>query len=281
MVDKINDIVKDINLSFEDDVVPISKYTEGGSITERHILYALGKKIHEKTKTRQKLTEYVSKELDISLTDTQNRYIENENNENFLYDLLNILKSNFVKKMYVDAKEPELVKIGDALKFIHEIGAIPAYAYLGDVENSLTGDKKAQKFEDDYISELIAYAKQIGFDGAAYMPSRNTKKQLKKVQALCRQHELFEISGEDINQPRQSFICEQLMDDDYIHLIDNTWALIGHEVLASKSIDLGMFAGENKDIKLSKKLILLQYKDLMHLKANKCKKEEQQWQKSV
>lgn len=254
MVDKINDIVKDINLSFEDDVLPISKYAEGGSVTERHILYALGKKIYHKTKSRQELAEYISKELNISLTDTQRRYIENENNENFLYDLLNILKSNFVKKMYVEAVYPEIVKIEDALKFIHEIGAISAYAYLGDVGDSPTGDKKAQKFEDEYIDELIAYVKEIGFDAAAYMPSRNTKQQLKKVQALCRQHELFEISGEDINQPRQSFICEQLMDEDYIHLIDNTWALVGHEVLASKSVDLGMFAGENKDIKLSKKL---------------------------
>jgi len=254
MVDKVNEIVKGINLSFEDDVISISKYKEGGSVTERHILYALGQKIYQKTKTRQKLAEYITEELDIVLSDTQRRYIENDNNNAFLYDLLNILKSNFVSKMYVEAKQPEIVPIKEALEFVREIGAIPAYAYLGDVGNSVTGDKKAQKFEDNYIDDLIKYNKEIGFDAIAYMPSRNSKKQLKRLQDLCKKYELFEISGEDINQPRQSFICKQLMDDEYIHLIDNTWALIGHEVLASKSIDLGMFAGENKDIKLSKKL---------------------------
>jgi len=254
MVERINKAVKGVELDFEKDVVQISCSNEGGSITERHILYALGKKIADMAKSRIELAEYITKELDISLSDMQRRYIENESNDIFLYDLLNILKSNFVKKMYVDAKQPEILPIKDALEFVHKIGAIPGYAYLGDVGNSATGDKKRQKFEDDYIDDLITYVKEIGFDAVAYMPSRNTVEQLYRLQELCKKHELFEISGEDINQPRQSFICEQLMDDNYIHLIDNTWALIGHEVLASKDKKNGLFAGENKNIKLSKKL---------------------------
>jgi len=254
MVDKISEIVKGINLSFEDDVLPISKYSEGGSVTERHILYVLGQKIYQKTKTRKKLAEYISKELDVSLSDTQQRYIENEKNDIFMYDLLNILKSSFVEKMYVEAEYPEILPIEEVLDFIHEIGAIPTYAYLGDVGSSVTGDKKAQKFEDSYLDELIEYVKDTGFDAVAYMPSRNSHQQLSKLQDLCKKYELFEINGEDINQPRQSFVCEQLMDDDYIHLIDNTWALVGHEVMASKDISLGLFSGDNKSIKLSKKL---------------------------
>ncbi len=253
MLKRINNEIKDLNLDFEKDVVPISYIKDGGSITERHILYAMGQKIASKTKSREALTKYIIEALGISLSDKQKGYLEDENNDMYLYDLLNILKSSFVSKMYVDARQPEIPPIKQAIEFAHKIGAVPGYAYLGDVEDSVTGDKKAQKFEDDYIDELLGNVKEIGFDAVAYMPSRNSRQQLNRIKNLCRQHELFEISGEDINQPRQSFICKQLMDDDYIHLIDNTWALIGHEVMASEDISLGMFAGTNKEIRLIKK----------------------------
>ena len=59
-----------------------------------------------------------------------------------------------------------------------DVGAISAYAYLGDVGDSVTGDKRAQKFEDDYLDELVPYLKELGFRAITYMPSRNTKAQL-------------------------------------------------------------------------------------------------------
>jgi len=40
---------------------------------------------------------------------------------------------------------------------------------------------------------------------------------------------LMEISGEDINSPRQSFICKALDDPAFSNLADSTWALIRHE----------------------------------------------------
>jgi len=85
------------------------------------------------------------------------------------------------------------------------------------------------KFEDDYVEELFDYIKEIGFKAITYMPSRNTKKQLKVVRSLCDQHDFIQISGEDINSPRQSFKCEALLDPDYKNLIDATWKLIEHE----------------------------------------------------
>lgn len=46
--------------------------------------------------------------------------------------------------------------------FAKELGAISAYAYLGDVGESPTGDKKAQKFEDDYLPLLFDTLKDCG-----------------------------------------------------------------------------------------------------------------------
>ena len=75
------------------------------------------------------------------------------------------------------------------------------------------------------------------------MPTRNTPEQLKRVMKLCREYGLFEISGEDVNSPRQSFACAALALPEYKHLIDSTWALIGHEYISNeRGIEYGMFA---------------------------------------
>ena len=74
------------------------------------------------------------------------------------------------------------------------------------------------------------------------MPTRNTQAQLRRVMGLCEQYGLFQISGEDINSPRQSFLCEKLTEDAFTHLIDATWALIGHEQAASADRARGMFS---------------------------------------
>ena len=74
------------------------------------------------------------------------------------------------------------------------------------------------------------------------MPTRNTLDQLKRVMALCDEHGLFQISGEDINSPRQSFVCEALSRSEFKHLIVSTWALIGHEKRATMNVADGMFS---------------------------------------
>ena len=96
----------------------------------------------------------------------------------------------------------------------------PRAAYLGDVGDCVTGDKRAQKFEDDYLDELVRLPDaELGFRAITYMPSRNTKAQLTRVRALCEQYGLFQISGEDINSPRQSFVCEAQRDPMFANLL--------------------------------------------------------------
>jgi hypothetical protein len=75
--------------------------------------------------------------------------------------------------------------------------------------------------------------KRLGFKGVTYMPPRNTRAQLLRLQALCRAHGFMEVSGVDINSSRQDFSCPILLEDDFKHLVDATWALIAHEKLAT------------------------------------------------
>ena len=79
------------------------------------------------------------------------------------------------------------------------------------------------------------------------MPTRNTLDQLMRLRELCAKYDLFEISGEDVNSPRQSFECKALARPEFANLIVSTWALIGHEALSTEcGINQGMFSGEMK-----------------------------------
>jgi hypothetical protein len=157
------------------------------------------------------------------------------------YDVLNVLKGAFVSSFYVDATD-ECPPVEEILALAQKVHGIAAYAYLGDVGQSVTGDKRAQPFEDDILPEFLAYCKELGFQAVASMPTRNTAEQASRVQALCKELELFQICGEDINQPRQSFVCKQLGEPAFAHLIDATWAMIAHENEATMDPARGMFS---------------------------------------
>lgn len=230
-----------LTLDFVKDVYPLSMAREGGSVTERHLLYALAVKLSDRFGRSQELLSFLIDDLKLSVSDKIKGYLTDEANPHFLYDLLGVLKAD-TKFFYLNADE-ELPECEDFVKKAKEFGAIPAYAYLGDVGESPTGDKKAQKFEDSFLDELICEIKRVGIQAVAYMPTRNTREQLERVMKLCRENDLFEISGEDVNSPRQSFACAALALPEYSHLIDSTWALIGHEYISSqKGLEYGMFS---------------------------------------
>ena len=232
-----------IVLDFNKDVYPLSQAKDGGSITERHLLYALAVKLSERFGRTPELINFLKNDLELGVSPKIEAYLLDNENQHFLYDLLGVLKAD-TKFFYIDA-DNEMPEVDDFIKTAESFGAIPAYAYLGDVGNSVTGDKKAQKFEDDYLEDLMIELKKAGFKAIAYMPTRNTKEQLLRVQALSRKYGFFEISGEDVNSPRQKFTCEALADPNYSHLIESTWALIGHEYIVNeKGIEEGMFSSK-------------------------------------
>ncbi len=234
-----------LTLNFETDVLPLSQNHVGGSVTERHLLYALSLKIISVFGKGAGCIGFLKDTMQISISPKIEAFLLDENNPHYAYDLLGVLKSDMIGKIYIDATD-ECPKVQDMIAFAKEIGAISAYAYLGDVGQSVTGDKKAQKFEDDYLDLLFETVHELGFDAVTYMPSRNTSEQLARVMELCDKYNLFQVSGEDINSPRQSFYCEKLQDPQFRHLIDSTFALIGHETMATKDLSLGMFSPETK-----------------------------------
>ena len=239
MCEKINSLVSDLGiiLDFDRDVLPLSLDSDGGSVTERHVLFGLTKKIVTDN-SREKAVELVEK-LCGKIADKVKEKLFSAPEEFYEYDILGVLKSSLVSKIYIDADE-ELMHISEFCAFAKKVGGICAYAYLGDVGESPTGDKAAQKFEDSYLDLLFETIYDLGFNAVTYMPSRNTKEQLDRVMALCDKYGFFQISGEDINSPRQSFVCPAMAP--YTHLYDATWALIGHEKSATKGISEGMFS---------------------------------------
>jgi len=213
ITDKLNQKVKPfgLELDFDRDVLPISQFSAGGAVAERHILYALAS----------------------TLTD----------NDLYRQFLLGQFKSQLIDSIYVDADD-ELPHITQFISAASMLGAIPAYAYLGDVGLSVTGDKKAQAFEDSYLDELLEYLRDLGFKAITYMPARNSAAQLVRIKELCETYGFFQISGEDINSPLQKFVCEKIESPEFRHLIDSAWALIGHEIASSSGLEHGMFSKE-------------------------------------
>lgn len=235
-----------VTLDFKRDVLPLSCAWEGGSVTERHILFALAKKLTERYPDPARLVEFLESEMHLPLSaKARGQLLAGlETPQFYEYDILGVLKSNLVEKFYIPATV-ECPDVKDYISICKSCGAISAYAYLGDVGDSVTGDKKAQKFEDDYLDLLVGELKRLGFNAITYMPTRNTKEQLARLMSLCKENGFFEISGEDINSPRQSFICKAMDDPMFSHLSEATYALIGHEAAATENLDAGMFSDKS------------------------------------
>jgi hypothetical protein len=233
------------SLDFERDVLARSKAAEGGGLTERHLLAAVAERLVGRYGRGRALVEGLARDFGLEphpklaglLADAANPMLE--------YDLLGVLKSGFLGRIFEQPGEAECPPAAGVVAFARSIGAIPAYAYLGDVGESPTGDKKAEKFEDDFIEPLFDAVKSAGFLAVAYMPPRNTAAQLERVRRLCGERGLMQISGVDINSPRQSFNCPELRRPEFAHLGDSTWALVAHERLSSADAKAGIFAAGN------------------------------------
>ncbi len=248
MVQKINEILTPLDLrplDFQIDVIDQSKAAEGGSVTERHLLSAVGRRFMDRYGRGPALTEFLTQTLGLPVSPKQAALLADPQNPHYQYDLLGLLKTDFMYRFFIQPTEAECVPVYQVVDFADLIGAIPAYAYLGDVGESPTGDKKAEKYEDDYLEELFDELTDMGYRAITYMPPRNTPAQLERVQRLCRERGFMEISGVDINSSRQSFNCPEVLHPQFRHLIDTTWALIAHERLSSVDRSLALFSSAN------------------------------------
>ena len=227
MIAKINDLLPGIALSYDKDVLPLSLAAENGGVTERHLMYALAIKLVQQVGKGEAMVKKLA-DMGVSLSSKQEAQMMDTEYPFYEYDLLGILKSAFVPQIFIDATD-ECPKLKDMVKLCADVDAYLCYAYLGDVGDSVTGDKKAQKFEDDYLDDVFECLKEEGVKSVTYMPTRNTPAQLERLRGLCDQYGMFQISGEDINSPRQSFVIKAMENPMFANLIDATWKLIEHE----------------------------------------------------
>ena len=226
MIEKINQLVG-VSLDYDKDVLPLSMAAENGGVTERHLMYALALELEKQVGKGQPMIDKLT-ELGMNLSEKQKNLLLDTEYPFYAYDVLGMLKGTFVPKIFIDATD-ECPKLPDMVKLCKDVDAYLCYAYLGDVGDSVTGDKKAQKFEDDYLEDVFECLKEEGVRAVTYMPTRNTPQQLERLRNLCEEYGMFQISGEDINTPRQSFIIKAMENPMFQNLIDATWKLIAHE----------------------------------------------------
>ena len=226
MIASINALVG-VELDYDRDVLPLSMAAENGGVTERHLMYALAIRLVKEVGKGQRMIDKLTS-MGMSLSEKQKSMLLDTEYPFYEYDVLGMLKGTFVPKIYIDADE-ECPKLPDMVALCKEVDAYLCYAYLGDVGDSVTGDKKAQKFEDDYLDDVFECLKEEGVSAVTYMPTRNTMPQLNRLRGLCDQYGMFQISGEDINSPRQSFVIRAMENPMFANLIDATWKLIEHE----------------------------------------------------
>lgn len=226
MIAKINELVG-VELDYDRDVLPLSEAKHNGGVTERHLMYALAIELVKQVGKGQGMIDKLTS-LGMNLSEKQKTMLLDTQYPFYEYDVLGMLKGTFVPKIFIDATD-ECPKLKDMVKLCADVDAYLCYAYLGDVGDSVTGDKKAQKFEDDYLDDVFECLKEEGVKAVTYMPTRNTPAQLTRLRNLCDQYGMFQISGEDINSPRQSFIIRAMENPMFQNLIDATWKLIEHE----------------------------------------------------
>ena len=226
MVAKINELLN-LDMDYERDVLPLSQASEEGGVTERHLMYALAMRLMKEVGRGEAMINKLS-EMGLTLSEKQKKQMMDMEYPFYAYDLLGILKGAFVPQIFIPATD-ECPKLPEVVALCREVDAYLCYAYLGDVGDSVTGDKKAQKFEDDYLEDVFLCLEEEGVKSVTYMPTRNTPAQLDRLRGLCRQYGMFEISGEDINTPRQSFVIRAMEDPKFANLIEATWKLIEHE----------------------------------------------------
>ena len=229
MTDNINALLQSegVTLDFDRDVLPLSQYADGGTVTERHLIFALCRQILSRV-GRAGAADVVQNALHLALSEKQLGQLTDPENPFLAYDLLGVLKSAFVERIYVPAAK-ECLHISELSTLAKQTDGVLCYAYLGDVGESVTGDKRSGRFEDGYLQELFDVLRKYDVDAVTYMPSRNSPAQLARIQQMCREDGFLQISGEDVNSPRQSFICPQLREPQFRHLTDATWALIERE----------------------------------------------------
>ena len=131
MVERLNTLcnLDALRLDYDRDVLPLSCAHEGGSVTERHILFALAHKALAIAGRGTPLIGLLKEQYGIDVQGKTKDILLNAEDPYYDYRLLGVFKSHLVEKFYIDATD-ECPHIDEFLALVKSIGAISAYAYL-------------------------------------------------------------------------------------------------------------------------------------------------------
>jgi hypothetical protein len=200
----------DIALDYDRDVLPLSLAAEGGGVTERHLLFALAKELLRRFAAPEALLQFLRGPLRLPVSAKVEAMLLDPANPWRAYDLLGLLKSELVDQFYVEATE-ECPPVAEVVAFAREHGIILAYAYLGDVADSVTGDKKPQKFEDDYLETCLTCNETSVYTGCYLHAIPQQREQIERC-AIYRKTSVFSITAKISITRRQPFVCEAMRD---------------------------------------------------------------------
>lgn len=228
MTGKYNELLAEygLNLDFEKDIKSLATLSDGGVLTEEHLLLGVANKLLEKYNKGTEIIDFFLGELELEVTDEQKKYLKDTFNPGYELDMADVLRQDLLP-MWVDADE-ECPDVKELVKIAKETGAILAYSYTGE--------------EVATAEEIFTAVKSLGFNAVTFMPSKLSHEEHLRIKTLCQKHDLLPISGEYLNRPRQPFASEMWNDSALDYLKDTSWAIIGHEKAASVNEEFGMFS---------------------------------------
>ncbi len=177
-------------LSYEEDVLPVTNAEEGGAITRSHIMLALARRVIRMAGTGDALVDYLTKVQNISLSSREEQMLLSPVGRNYDYDLGRILS----QKLKVDDEE----YVSQIHKFIGATIAAGGLVFYPVREaDAVEGGEK-------YIDEMIAALKQLKLHGVAYRASAMGQ-YLGYLERKLKEENLLAIDGNDIHSARDLF----------------------------------------------------------------------------
>ena len=220
-----------IALDFDADVLPISRQSEGGAVTEQHIAAALANRLVELLGRGGQLLGFLTDELAIPLSVRMEKRLRDVLAHDYMADVASALTSTV--RAHTLPADGECMTMADAASLARRTGAILVYPYLGDLEQMLLGEVRVEKFEDSFLDNLLFELSQAGVNAVSYNPRRITEHQQQRLRRLCGEYELMELCEGTI-YPRQSQIQEpELTMPEHQPLLDGIYAAVGNARSAS------------------------------------------------
>ncbi len=243
MTARLNARIKKFGMSvdFVRDVLKNSRFLGGGTITERHILFAFAKKICEKYSSAEEIKNFLKDGLKIGWDERFDLFLSDGKSPYFAYDLVDCIK-NEIRFFYVPATDA--IELKEAVALAKEFGGLVTYNYLGGTVRHIGGEEKVFPAEDNNAEEIISVLAAAGVDGIECVMPNITDEKLSVIDELAAKYDMFVLPCFDINSPRQrfdaatsSFTKSEERREKYIR---NLRAVAGHAKSCSCSLGDGL-----------------------------------------